>query len=360
VAGAPATLVLSAIYWRNAWKYRARAFRHFFWDAGTLLANLLAAAAALDQAARVLLGFADAAVNRLLGLDGEREGALAIVPLGSGAGAEPPSPPVPALDLPTVPLSAHEVDEPLIRAAYRASALPDGAAARAWVGPAAAPASRAAPRAQPPRPGPPPSRPLAETILHRGSTREFRRAPIDAATLGAVVDVALRPLPLDLDETGPPLIATYWLLHAVEGLPAGAHVWDPEHRGLRLLRAGTFREAGGYLCLEQALGADASAVAFFLSDLEAVVARWGSRGYRAVNLAAGLLGGRLYLAAYGVGLGATGLTFYDDEVVRFFSPDATGKDAIFVTALGHAARRREPHPLDQAAATLHTLRPGTS
>ena len=104
------------------------------------------------------------------------------------------------------------------------------------------------------------------------------------------------------------------------------------------LRPGEFRQEGGYLCLEQALGADASAVVFFLADLERALARYGDRGYRAVNLAAGLLGGRLYLAAYALGLGATGLTFYDDDVVRFFSPHAAGKDAIFVTALGRARR----------------------
>ena len=59
VADAPATAILTAIHWRNTWKYRARAFRHFFWDAGTLLANLLATAVALDVSARVLLGYAD-------------------------------------------------------------------------------------------------------------------------------------------------------------------------------------------------------------------------------------------------------------------------------------------------------------
>ena len=48
--------------------------------------------------------------------------------------------------------------------------------------------------------------------------------------------------------------------------------------------------------------------------------------------------GRLYLGAYAQNLGATGLTFYDDEVVRFFSPHAAGQDAIFVTALGRSVR----------------------
>jgi hypothetical protein len=60
-----------------------------------------------------------------------------------------------------------------------------------------------------------------------------------------------------------------------------------------------------------------------------------------VNLEAGLAGGRAYLAAYSLGFGASGLTFYDAEVVRFFSPAASGDDAIFVVALGRAARAEE-------------------
>ena len=168
-----------------------------------------------------------------------------------------------------------------------------------------------------------------------------RRDPIAGARFAAILDAALRPLPLDLDQSGPALVETYLLVHAVEGLPAGAYVWDPDARAPRLLRAGEFRREGGELCLGQPLGADASAVAFFLADLDAVLAHWGSRGYRAANLAAGLLGGRLYLGAYGLGLGATGLTFYDDDVVRFFEPDAAGQEAIFVTALGPAARRAD-------------------
>jgi len=76
-------------------------------------------------------------------------------------------------------------------------------------------------------------------------------------------------------------------------------------------------------------------------DLGRVLTRWGNRGYRLANLEAGLRGGRLYLAAYGQGFGATGLTFYDRAVVDFFSPRAAGRDAIFVTALGRS-RPRSP------------------
>ena len=41
----------------------------------------------------------------------------------------------------------------------------------------------------------------------------------------------------------------------------------------------------------------------------------------------------MYLAAYAQRLGATGLTFFDDEVTDFFSPHAANKSAIFLVAI---------------------------
>ena len=81
-----------------------------------------------------------------------------------------------------------------------------------------------------------------------------------------------------------------------------------------------------------------SAVIFFFSNLREILSRYGNRGYRLANLEAGIIGGKCYLGAYSLGLGASGLTFYDNDTIGFFSPHAEGKDAIFVTALGRAAK----------------------
>ena len=105
------------------------------------------------------------------------------------------------------------------------------------------------------------------------------------------------------------------------------------------MKLGDVRADSAFLCLDQALGGTSSVTVFFLADLERVLARLGNRGYRAANLEAGIIGGRLYLAAYAQRFGATGLTFYDKEVVTFFSPHARGEDAIFVTALGRSVKR---------------------
>src|SRR5207253_10941119 len=111
-------------------------------------------------------------------------------------------------------------------------------------------------------------------------------------------------------------------------------------QALEQLRAGDLRARAGYLDLEQALAYDASVNIYYLADLEAALARFGNRGYRAVQLEAGILGGKVYLAAYALRLGATGLTFYDDEVIRFFSPHAEGKSAIFLVAVGKSAKQK--------------------
>jgi len=79
------TIVCTGTYWRNAWKYQARTYRHFFWDNGTMLANLLATAAALRVPAHLAMGFVDDDVNQLLGLDTHREVAISLVALGKEA-----------------------------------------------------------------------------------------------------------------------------------------------------------------------------------------------------------------------------------------------------------------------------------
>ena len=124
ITGAPCIVISASTFWRNAWKYQARAYRHCFWDNGTLLANLLAAAAARDISAHVVAGFVDDSVSELLALDDQREAPLSLVALGDPDDpAVTPAPKVEALVLETVPLSKKEIDYPAIREIQRASGL---------------------------------------------------------------------------------------------------------------------------------------------------------------------------------------------------------------------------------------------
>ena len=94
---------------------------------------------------------------------------------------------------------------------------------------------------------------------------------------------------------------------------------------------GNLREKAKFLCLEQNLGGDAAATLFLMTDLEDASATLGPRSYRAAQLNAGIVGGRIYLCAYASGLGATGLTFYDEEVRTFFKTQA---EPMLVVAVG--------------------------
>src|SRR6185503_14730751 len=85
IVSAPAVMALTSTFWRNAWRYKGRAYRHAFWDAGTSMANFLAVAASLDLPTQVVLGYADRAVNAVLGIDGDREAAVALCAVGRGA-----------------------------------------------------------------------------------------------------------------------------------------------------------------------------------------------------------------------------------------------------------------------------------
>src|SRR5580693_3698975 len=110
VAQAPATIICTGTYWRNAWKYQARTYRHFGWDNGTLLANLLAISVASGLPAEIVLGFVDADVNRVLDLDTRHEVSLCLVPIGHRSDSSPPTPiEAHALGLETIPLSQREV-----------------------------------------------------------------------------------------------------------------------------------------------------------------------------------------------------------------------------------------------------------
>jgi SagB-type dehydrogenase family enzyme len=340
ILNAPLTIICTGTYWRNAWKYQARTYRHFGWDNGTILANVLALTAALNLPAEVISGFVDKSINDLLELDTRREVAFSLVPIGHQASPPAPAGEITPLHLPML-ASKGEVDYPLMREMHEASSLLSADEVQTW---------RSSPL-EIPTPGyrsklislpripddQLPSDTIEQVILRRGSTRKFADAPISLPQLSGILDRSTRGIPADFLGAGNLLNDLYLIVNSVEDLSTGAYFYHRDQHALEFLRQGNFRKMAGYLGLEQELPAAASVCVFFLADLRAILNRFGNRGYRATQLEAGILGGKLYLAAYAQHLGASGLTFYDDDVVRFFSPHAEGKSAIFLVALGKSA-----------------------
>jgi SagB-type dehydrogenase family enzyme len=317
---AAAVLLLTGILWRTAWKYQARGYRHLFWDAGTMLANLLALASSAGLRPRLLTGFVDTELDRLLGIEGRQEATLAVVTLGEDE--PPPIGSLTPLTLEAGPLSRSEVRYPLAEELHAASRLGDDEEVRRYC--ADAPPE---PASAPPPPGD--GDPLEPVLRRRVSVRDFGLAPVPRKELVDLMGRALGPIPADVVR----LVRIALIANAVDGVELGVHDFDPPDR-LALVHAGELRGLAGYLVLEQWLGARAAAVLFLMADLDRALAALGNRGYRAAHLEAGLVAGRLQVGAFALGWGATCSTFYDDDVTRAVAPER-GDNPLLCVAIGH-------------------------
>src|SRR5207249_5510643 len=131
---APLTVAFTSLAWRNAWKYEARSYRHWFWDSGVIVANLLATSNSAGIAAKAVLGFVDSEIDQLLSLEAKREAtvALAVVGIDHNEKALRMNRPIPSLVLESNPLSSEEVDYPIIWETNEVSQLRSKSEAEAW------------------------------------------------------------------------------------------------------------------------------------------------------------------------------------------------------------------------------------
>ena len=323
----PPSLVLTGVPWRTCWKYAERGWRHLYWDAGTMLAQVLAVAQEAGVAARVEVGFVDAEVAALVGADAVHEVPLAVVVLGDSTVLPDPEP------VPRGHLADEPLEFPLVTAVQRAGDLTDRSAVAAWRRAAAAFSTEPATTVAPPL-----AEPVHDVVRLRGSTRRFDAARVaPAELLTGALSWATAAVPGDFTAAGATLLEHNVAVHAVAGVEAGAYRWRAGE--LVVVATGAVRDVAAYLCLGQELGGQGAYTVFHCTDLDALLPALGSRGYRAAQLEAGVVEGRLHLAAFARHYGATGLTFYDDEVRRFF---ATKASPLLATAIGAPAYRSVP------------------
>ncbi len=365
IADSAVTFIFTAIFWRSTWKYRARGYRYCLWDNGTMIANLIATASALGLPTNLVLGFVDQEVDQLIGVDGEHEASICLITLGKGEhlSSRPGLSDIAGVDARLSASPEPGIVYPEVLQAHAASLFHNRGEVQEWRRPLNSKSSQnweslyllESPTSEESKPAA-----LAQVILERGSTRRFAREPLTFPQLSALLGNATKIISTDfLGTGGSNLVDLYLIVNSVDGLPSGAYFFSSQYRGLELLEEGNFREEAGHLCFEQALGADASVVVFLMSDLEKVLEHYGNRGYRAAQLEAGIIGGKLYLCACSLGLGASGITFYDNEVTDFFAPHAATKSTMFVVTLGKTGRPNRVRPFrSRVAVKLDALARG--
>jgi SagB-type dehydrogenase family enzyme len=349
IINSPVTIIFSSIAWRNAWKYRDRSYRHWFWDSGVMAANLLSTTNSRGINANWNLGFIDDEVNRLLCLDDKHEAAIALATLSFGAGNTsspekdiPEYGEIPLLIHETFPLSQKgEVEYDSIWKLHQASKLQNIQEVAKWVNTELnldhdkarnssileniplLPANYSN------------NLSLSQTILKRGSSRKFSHRSISFEQLSNVLHSTSKILPLDfIKRSQSSTTEVYFIANDVEKLVRGGYYFNRFSESLELLKKDVHRDVSGYLCLWQSLFSDASVVFFLMTPLNQVLETFGNRGYRAAQFEAGIIAGKIYLSSYAQGIGASGSTFFDDAVTEFFSPHAENKSTMIAVGVG--------------------------
>ncbi len=327
----PVILVFTDIFARNSVKYQSREYRHAFWDCGTILANTLAITNAHKIPSKVIAGFVDLQIAQLLGLDMVQEAPLVIVPLGITNQEMPSCPDLSDLNLEAIS-SEYEIEYPEINAMHDSSCLLNSSEVEAWRHEMTREQKNHSQLIQLEK-NISNSESIEQTITKRGSTRKFSLETITFEQLSTILSCATPGINADFVNHDI-LSDLYIIVNAVEGLDSGSYYYVKEKNSLELLRKGNFRPTSGNLGLNQDLPYDASVTIFFMVDLKKILEQFGNRGYRVAQLDSAIAGGKVYLASYALGLGATGLTFYDDAVTSFFSPHAIDKETMFLIAIG--------------------------
>src|SRR3989442_6083664 len=304
---APFTFAFTSLAWRNAWKYEARSYRHWFWDSGVIAANLLATSNSAGLSTKVVLGFVDSEVDRLLGLKPKKEAtvALAIVEAGLSEGVPRMHKPIPSLALEVNRLSKEEVDYPIIWETNEASQLKTKSETDSWKR-SLGPFKRTVPLATPAFPlresEDPLSPRLDEVILLRGSTRKFAQDPISFDRLSTIIRASGAKIPLDFLPDNETLIDFYFIANDVQGLPPGSYFYNVNTNSVQQLKVLKNRSMSGYLCLGQQLFSDASVVFFLMTNLNSVLKSLNNRGYRVAQFEAVVRAGKIYLYPYAGGI----------------------------------------------------------
>jgi SagB-type dehydrogenase family enzyme len=328
---APLTFILTTIAWREAWKYRDRAYRYCLHDIGHAWQALTLAARALGYDSYAIGHFPDDDVSQVCRLH-EDEWPMLILQLHARTMPNP----APAQACETVwhgglanQLSTHQIDYPLIDLIHAITkANSAGGPARTSPGEGSGEITLPPPASS--------TQPFGEVVRTRRSALDFRGGAqsISFAQLSALLAATAQPFSADF--AADRFIQLYLYVHRVDDLAPGVYRYWPAHAQLELIKPGDQRVAAAGLSLGQDLAGNACVAFSMIADIDRAVRSHGDRGYRYAHFEAGAIGHRLYLAAAALGLGATGIgAFYDDDVHHYLGLTADQRQVVYHFAIGY-------------------------
>lgn len=284
--------LFSALYYRSSWKYRDRAFRYCLHDTGHMLGTLEASCIVHEKTYRIRYDIDKKALNSLFGF-GAEEFFLSCAIVGEETNDTCKTL---AMQLPFVNGTGTFESNTLIEETYRDTCE------LTLQNQTTMPVFNLE------------YEPFKQAIWRRRSIRDFMQKPLTKEEFTQVMDFINEPVPSDCDVE----IEIYAIINRVEGM------WQGVYKEGICLQSGDFARKTGYLCLEQALGAQ-SGVTFFLVGKDA-------KNYQAMVQKAGIIGHRLYLISEYLGFGCSGIgAYYDEEVAEFLKSDGM---VLYALAIG--------------------------
>ena len=334
----PLTFFLTAISFRSAWKYRARAYRYHLLDTGHVLENLILSLKAAGLSFEIRFDFNDWQINRMLGLDETLEVTLAIIQVGTLVSEFGPENGDVFQELPEDVKSAshvasREIEYPEICAIHTAGygpvpwnrPVPDmiktlGLTPETWI-------------SLPSESNPGRTIPYPEAIFQRRSRRNFIGEPMPFSSFHSILKVLSAKESFTQTSYGSSICIGF-LAGQVESFDPGLYLLDRERDATGLVRKGRFLNQMSHICLDQTWLAGAALHFIFLTNMEVLDRTWGVRGYRYAMMMAGSMGERIYLAASALGLGCCGIgAFYDREISELLGLNSDSI-ALYIVATG--------------------------
>jgi SagB-type dehydrogenase family enzyme len=344
-----ASFLLSGIFYRSAWKYRNRAFRYVLLDIGHLVENLYLALRLLGIPRSSHYNFEDEALNRLMGVDTQREACFACVNTGErlperdrkAGGVLDGISPLPDTHKQASRTAVNETcyqeiaDIHRISSQLKAPGLDTETEFRvvdpemdAWfpvLKTGSVPNSKI---------------PLTKALARRRSRRNFIPALLPAEDFMQLLTLLCESSVENLNQGGVhgAFLETGFLTNHVEGFDAGFYLLSRSRRAYRRAKPGVFSEKMASVCLDQAWLKFAAVHFLFMANLEAIDQKPGARGYRYAMMDAGRLGQRLYLGATSLNIGCCGIgALYDAEARTLLSLNDTSA-LLYLVAVGPVKR----------------------
>jgi len=270
--------LFSSVYYRSSWKYKNRAFRYCLLDSGHMLGSLEASSYVSSKECRIIYAFKKDELNRLFNFE-EKEFFLACAIVGAGHKDKIEKI---NFDLEYCDGTNSFEQNKMVEQGYINSLKINEK------------------KSQNKQPKFNFNKDVyTNTINQRRSIREFMCDAISKVEFESIMDIVTQPIFNDCDEE----VSIYCVINNVSNMEQGLYK-DGEY-----LKTGNFRQQAGYLCLEQALGAQ-SGVTIFLTTT--------SQNYQQAYQKAGIIGHRFYLVCEYLGIGCSGIgAYYDDEVNEF-------------------------------------------